>query len=320
MFGKLIRNQRRNDEASTRETNALTTQERERLVANLRSLQASGELGLAETRANLSRLEKALPVPEDARIEWVDAGGVAAEWVSAPNAETAVDKALLYLHGGGYAYCGPGTHRLLAYNLSAAAAMPCLLADYRLAPEHPYPAAVEDAVAAYGWLLDQGYRADRLAVSGDSAGGGLALAAMLSLRQLDRPLPAAIACLSPWTDLTMAGASISDKAAADPLVQPTSLERCASWYLGDRDRTDPLASPLHGDLTGLPPLLVQVGSEEILLDDARRLATRARTAGVAVEYQCWEQMFHVWQLYAPMLSEGRDAIASIGEFLGRHVH
>jgi len=197
--------------------------------------------------------------------------------------------------------------------------MPCLLPDYRLAPEHPYSAAIEDAVAAYGWMLTQGYGADRLAVAGDSAGGGLALATMLRLQQLGQPLPAATACLSPWTDLTMTGASIQGKVAADPLVTPASLERCAAWYLGDGDRSDPLASPLLGDLTGLPPLLIQVGSEEILLDDASRLAAQAEAAGVTVAYQCWDQMFHVWQLYAPMLSEARDAIAGLGDFLGQHV-
>ncbi|NQV59117.1 MAG: alpha/beta hydrolase [Alphaproteobacteria bacterium] len=301
----------------------MTTQELEKLVTGFRRLQAMGESSLSERRANLVHLEKALPVPKDAHIELVDAGGVAAEWVSAPGVErtakAGADKALLYLHGGGYAFCGPGTHRLLAYNLSAATGMPCLLADYRLAPEHPYPAAVEDAVAAYGWLLAQGYPADRLAVAGDSAGGGLALATMLRLQQLHHPLPAAIACLSPWTDMTMTGASITSKVADDPLVEPSSLERCASWYLGDGDRADPLASPLLGDLSGLPPLLIQVGSEEILLDDASRLAARAQAAGVTVDYQCWDQMFHVWQLYAPMLSESRDAIASIGKFLGQHV-
>ena len=206
----------------------MTTQELENLVSNFRRLQASGETSLAEMRANLIYLERALPVPDDARVEPVDAGGVAAEWVTAPNVEPDTDKALLYLHGGGYVYCGPGTHRLLAYNISAAAGLPCLLADYRLAPEHPYPAAVEDAVAAYDWLLAQGYKAGRLTVAGDSAGGGLTLAAMLRLRQLDQPLPAALACLSPWTDLTLTGASIESKAASDPLVQRPGLERCAN--------------------------------------------------------------------------------------------
>ena len=297
----------------------MTTQELENLVSNFRRLQASGETSLAEMRANLIYLERALPVPDDARVEPVDAGGVAAEWVTAPNVEPDTDKALLYLHGGGYVYCGPGTHRLLAYNISAAAGLPCLLADYRLAPEHPYPAAVEDAVAAYDWLLAQGYKAGRLTVAGDSAGGGLTLAAMLRLRQLDQPLPAALACLSPWTDLTLTGASIESKAASDPLVQRPGLERCANWYLGGADPSDPLASPLLGDLGGLPPLLIQVGGQEVLLDDAARLAEQAKAAGVAVDYQCWDEMFHVWQLYAPMLSEGRDAIAAIGDFLGRHV-
>ncbi|MFP6746033.1 MAG: alpha/beta hydrolase fold domain-containing protein [Alphaproteobacteria bacterium] len=145
---------------------------------------------------------------------------MAAEWVRAPGAGAETGKALLYLHGGGYALCGLGTHRLLAYNLSRAAGMPCLLLDYRLATEHPYPAAIEDAAAGYDWLLAQGYRADRLAVAGDSAGGGLTLAAMARLRQRGRPLPGALACLSPWTDMTMTGASIEGLAAADPLVRP----------------------------------------------------------------------------------------------------
>ena len=297
----------------------MSTVELERLVANFRKLGGAGEVSLEERRASLSYLEKALPVAEDARVEVVDAAGVPAEWVRAPSVTDDDDKALLYLHGGGYAFCGPGTHRLLAYNLSQATGMSCLLLDYRLAPEHPFPAAIEDAAAAYGWLLDRGYQADRMAVAGDSAGGGLTLATMARLGQMGHPLPGAIACLSPWTDMTMTGASIQGKAAADPLVKHDSLENCAQWYLGDGDRSDTLASPLFADLSGLPPLLIQVGSEEILLDDAVRLAARAEQAGVTVDYQCWEQMFHVWQLYAPMLSEARDAVAAIGDFLNQHV-
>lgn len=293
----------------------MSTQELEKLVANFRALPPSHSLSLAEIRTNLSYLEKALPVPDDARIEIVDAGGIPAEMIRAPGIGANHDKALLYLHGGGYAFCGPGTHRLLAYNLSAAAGMPCLLPDYRLAPEHPYPAAIEDALTAYDWLQGQGYRPDHVAVAGDSAGGGLAVAAMLRLKQNGQPLPGAAVCLSPWTDLNMTGASIDGKAEADPMVQRAGLERCAEWYLGDRDRRNPEASPLFGELSGLPPMLIQVGGNEVLLDDAARLAARAEAAGVDVSYQCWERMFHVWQLYAPMLSEGQDAITAIGEFL-----
>jgi len=299
----------------------LTTQELEKLVENFRTLPPSSDLSLAEIRSNLAYLEKALPVPDDAQVESVDAGGVPAELVRAPGAAGQADPngAILYLHGGGYAFCGPGTHRLLAYNLSATTGMPCLLPDYRLAPEHPYPAALEDAVAAYGWLRGKNHPAERIAVAGDSAGGGLTVATVLRLQQLGQPLPGAIACLSPWTDLTMSGASINTKADTDPMVQRASLERCAQWYLGDGgDRTDPLASPLHGDLSGLPPILIQVGSEEVLLDDAARLAARAAEAGATVDYACWDGMFHVWHLYAPMLSEGRDAIAQIGDFLKQH--
>ncbi|MBT5083735.1 MAG: alpha/beta hydrolase [Rhodospirillaceae bacterium] len=308
----------------------MTTQELEGLVAKFRKLPPSDDMSLEQVRDGMRFFETALPAPDDARVDVIETNGVAAEWVRAPNVADDANnpgRVLLYLHGGGYTYCGPGTHRLLAYNLSAATGMPCLLPDYRLAPEHPFPAAVDDAVAAYGWLLAQGYDAGRIAIGGDSAGGGLTVATMLALKQTAQPLPGAAVCISPWTDMTMSGASIDGRAAADPMVQRSGLERCANWYLGglggdgggDGDRENPLASPHFGDLTGLPPLLIQVGSNEVLLDDAARTAELAKKAGVEVNYQCWEEMFHVWQLYAPMLSEGRDAIAKIGEFLDLHV-
>jgi monoterpene epsilon-lactone hydrolase len=297
----------------------MTTQELDGLVAKFRSLPSSDNASLEDVRAAMMFFEKAFPVPDDARVDVIEANGVASEWVRAPNVPDNADKALLYLHGGGYTYCSPGTHRLLAYNLSAATAMPCLLPDYRLAPEHPFPAAVDDAVAANDWLLAQDYGADRIAIGGDSAGGGLTVATMLALKQQDKPLPGAAVCISPWTDLTMSGASIDGRAVADPMVQRSGLERCANWYLGDGDSKNPLASPYFGNLGGLPPMLIQVGSNEVLVDDAVRLSEKAKDAGVDVDYQCWDQMFHVWQLYAPRLSEGRDAIAKIGDFLNLHV-
>jgi len=222
----------------------MTVSELNRLVTSFRKRRDRGGESLEESRASLTALEAFLPVAEDAIGATVSAGGVPAEWVRAPNVGADVDKALLYLHGGGYCYCGPGTHRLLAYNLSRATGMKCLLLDYRLAPEHPYPAAVEDAVAAYAWLLAQGYDARRLAVAEDSAGGSLTLALVAALHRQGRPLPGALATLSPWTDLTMNGGTIQGLAEADPLVQPINLERCANWYMGDGDRSEPLASPV----------------------------------------------------------------------------
>jgi acetyl esterase/lipase len=225
---------------------------------------------------------------------------------------------MLYLHGGGYVIGSLTTHRGLAGRLSQAAKARVLLIDYRLAPEHPFPAAVEDATAAYRWLLAHGCTPARLAIAGDSAGGGLTVATLVALRDAGQPLPAAGVCLSPWTDLEGLGESVTSKASADPIVQKEMLLRLASCYLGDADPRTPLAAPLYADLRGLPPLLVQVGTAEILLDDALRLAERAKAAGVAVTLEAWDDMIHVWQLFAPLLPEGQQAIARIGEFVQQH--
>jgi acetyl esterase/lipase len=190
-----------------------------------------------------------------------------------------------------------------------------LVIDYRLAPEHPHPAAVDDAVAAYRWMLAQGLKPARITVAGDSAGGGLTVATLLAIRDAKLPLPGAGACLSPWVDLEGIGESMTTKAGVDPIVQKTGLLQMAAAYLGGKDPRTPLAAPLYADLSGLPPLLIQVGTAETLLDDASRLAERARKAGVTVSYEPWESMIHVWHLFAPMLDEGQQAIDRIGEFV-----
>jgi acetyl esterase/lipase len=190
--------------------------------------------------------------------------------------------------------------------------------DYRLAPEHPFPAAVEDATAAYRWLVSRGTDPAHIAIAGDSAGGGLTLATLIALRDAGDPLPAAAACLSPWVDLEGVGASMTSKAAVDPFVRKEMIEFMAQQYLGGRDLRTPLAAPLYADLQGLPPLLIQVGTAEVLLDDATRIAERARAAGVEVSLEVWDDMIHVWQLFAPMLPEGQQAIERIGAFIRAH--
>ncbi len=256
-------------------------------------------------------------VADDVRVTPTLAGGVPAEWVEAP--EAAPDRALLYLHGGGYTTGSPATHRDLAGRLSRAAGVRVLNVDYRLPREHPQRAAVEDAPAAFRWLLGEGIDPARAAVAGDSAGGGLTLATLVALRDEGTPLPAAGVGLSPWVDLAGLGESMTSKAAADPMVQREGLLEMARAYLGAHPPRTPLAAPLHADLRGLPPLLLHVGTAETLLDDALRFAERAREAGVDVRLEAWDDMVHVWHIFAPMLPEGQQAIERIGEFLRKRL-
>lgn len=287
-----------------------------KLIQWLTSRPRSESPTLEEMRLGFEVMGSKLPPPDDVRTEAVDAGGVRAEWVVAPGAEA--QRVILYLHGGGYVVGSIATHRGLAGRLSRAAAARVLLIDYRLAPEHPFPAAVEDARAAYCWLLDQGLPPAHLSIAGDSAGGGLTVATLVALRDAGQPLPALGVCLSPWTDLEGTGESVTTKASADPIVQKDMLLHLASCYLGETSPRTPLAAPLYADLRGLPRLFIQVGTSEILLDDATRLAERAKQAGVEVTLETWEGMIHVWQLFAPMLPEGQQAIDRIGAFVRQH--
>jgi acetyl esterase/lipase len=190
-----------------------------------------------------------------------------------------------------------------------------LLLDYRLAPEHPFPAAVHDTVAAYQWLLACGTPPEQIVMGGDSSGGGLALAAMLWLREHALAVPAAGVLLSPWLDLALTGSSIQSHATIDPLVSQESLRLAASYYMGDADPKTPLASPVYADLRGLPPLLIQVGAHEVLLSDSTRLAEQARAVGVDVTIEVWDAMWHVWHAWAEVLPEGKQAIERIGTFI-----
>ena len=191
--------------------------------------------------------------------------------------------------------------------------------DYRLAPEHPFPAAVDDAVTAYRFAISAGHAPEAIALCGDSSGGGLALATLVALRDLGEPLPRTAICMSPWTDLTLSGASLQANRDADPMVSAATLALMADAYLGDVDRRSPTASPLFADLAGLPPLLVQVGSGELLLDDATRFAERAEAAGVDVTLEIWDDVFHVWHSFADLLPEARDAIARIGTYVDQRL-
>ena len=258
-----------------------------------------------------------LPLPRNVDLEPSEAAGLAALWVRPLGARD--DRVLLYLHGGGYALGSPATHRSLAAHIALACGLPVLLPDYRLAPEHPFPAALQDATAAYRWLLQQGHSPHQVVIGGDSAGGGLALAAATALRDAADPLPAAIVCLSPWCDLALSGDSLTTRAGADPLLSGETCTVWATWYAGPHDPASPLISPLNADLRGLPPMLIQVCDREILLSDSIRLAERAARAGVQATLEVWDGLWHVWHFYAGLVPEAQQATDRIGAFVRAHI-
>ncbi|MGB0552768.1 MAG: alpha/beta hydrolase [Alphaproteobacteria bacterium] len=270
-------------------------------------------MSIPERRATMDAWDKAYPVSDDVTVVSAKVAEVPVEWITAPNASE--DAVLLFLHGGGYVIGSPDSHRHLVANLSEETGLQGLLVDYRLAPEDPFPAAVEDAISVYAALLTHGFEAEEIVVAGDSAGGGLVVAMMLAIRDANLPLPAAGICLSPWNDLTGTAKSLETNASVDPTVTKESLDFFAGEYLGEEDAQNPYASPLFGDFTGLPPLLIQVGSVEVLLDDAVVLAERAKEAGVSVTLEIWDEMIHVWHRYYPVLQEAREANARIGEYV-----
>jgi monoterpene epsilon-lactone hydrolase len=270
------------------------------------------EISIAETRQIDEEAVSHLSLPEGASVEQVEIAGVKGEWVRTAGARQ--DAVLLYLHGGAYVFCSPRTHRHLVAALGEATEMTAFSLDYRLAPESPFPAAVEDAVAAYRWLLDQGFASGHIAVAGDSAGGGLTVAMLVAARDAGLPMPAAAVCLSPWADLTIMAESFVGRASLDSLTGDR-LRRLGQLYLNGTGDQHPLASPVFADLRGLPPLLIQVGTDEVLFDDSIHLVAAAKAAGVETELEVWEEMIHVWHYYHPMLREGREAIARIGEFV-----
>jgi len=286
-----------------------------RIRSTLRAMKAAPPGDIEQSRAALDALLGRYPLPEGTNVESISAGGVPAEWVS--TGEVDADRVILLLHGGAYTRGSFVTHRGLAARLSAASRARVLVIAYRLAPEHTFPAPVEDATAAYRWLLQSGIRPDRLVLAGDSAGGGLAVATLLALRDAGDDLPSGAVLLSPWTDLTGTAESVRALAGVDPWLNAERLALVAGLYLGGGDPRNPLASPLYGDLRGLPPLLIQVGTDEILLDDATGLARRGEADGVEVTLEVWEGMWHVFQGFAAEIPEGQQAIDKIGAFVQR---
>ncbi len=267
-------------------------------------------------RRSFEQMVDGFTIDVPARYSRVNAGGVTAEWITADGSSDS--RVVLYFHGGGYIIGSPRTHRPMLAHLSRDSGARVLSLDYRLAPEHPFPAPVEDAVASYRWLLEEGFDPSRIALGGDSAGGGLTVAALVQIRYLGLPVPAAGVCVSPWVDMEGLGESMETRAKADPMIVREGLLLSAKTYLGGADPRAPLAAPLYADLRGLPPLLIQVGDAEVLLDDSTRLAGVAREAGVKVQMDVWDDMIHVWPLFAPILPEGKQAIAQAGEFIKKH--
>jgi epsilon-lactone hydrolase len=272
-----------------------------------------------EIRAGVDGLGALVPVLPETDVADVDAGGVAARWFSVVALATVDDEispVVLHFHGGGYVMANPGTHGGLCSRLAYSSGGRVLSVDYRLAPEHPFPDAADDAFAAYRWLLDQGIDPGRIVVAGDSAGGGLALGLLVRARDAGIDLPAGAALMSPWVDLTGSGESVTRNAAIDPILSPELLAHWATLYAGD-SLADPAASPLFADLSGMPPIVVQVGAREILYDDGLRLVERVLAAGGEATFAVWDEMTHWWQLFAGLVPEADEALDELAEFVRR---
>ncbi len=273
---------------------------------------------LSERRKRLDMLGEQSVPPADVRIETVAANGIQAEWTTTPGADPS--RVLLYLHGGGYVSGSLVSHRTMIAEAGRQAGTRTLALAYRLAPEHPFPAALDDAVAGYRFLLASGVDPRLIALAGDSAGGGMTIATMLMLREAGEPLPGCAWCISPWVDLEMTGASMTGKADIDPMIQKPYLQELTEAYLHGADPHDRLASPLYADLNGLPPLLIQCGSAETLLDDSVRLAGAAARADVAVTLEVYPDMIHVWHLFHQQVAAGRGALTTAGRFIHDALH
>jgi monoterpene epsilon-lactone hydrolase len=273
--------------------------------------------GWAERRQRLDEVGSTWPTADDVTVEAVDLGAIPGEWSSVPGSEAA--QVLLFFHGGGYCSGSILSHRRMVTEAGRKAGRRTLAVGYRLAPEHPFPAALEDAVKAWRFLREQDISARDIAVGGDSAGGGLTLALLMHLRDAGMELPACGWLVSPWTDLTLSGSTLATKEAVDPLIHEGYLRELREAYLPkDMDGKDPRVSPLFANLSGLPPVLIQVGSDETLLADATRLAEALGAAAVAVTLEVWPHMIHAWPVWNARLQAGREALARAGAFIRGH--
>ena len=267
-----------------------------------------------ESRKWLEQLTSLVKGPKDVDLEHIDINGMAAVWISSPEVDS--NKVVLYLHGGGYILGSLNSHKDIAMRIGRAAKARVLLVDYRLAPEDPFPAAVEDAVKSYKWLIEnQNIVPNKIVIAGDSAGGGLTLVTLIKLRDDNISLPAAGVCLSPWTDVALTSESLIRNAKVDPFLKLYDLVFMADLYVGDNDPKNPYISPLYADLHDLPPILIQVGTADSVEDDSVRFAEKAKKAGVDVKLEVFDDMIHVFQAFADMAPEGQDAIDKIGEYI-----
>lgn len=268
-------------------------------------------------RNTLERISMLTILPIGTSIEEINIGSMKADRISAPGVDPKGRKILLYLHGGGFSFGSRNVYRDLTVRISAASGMPVLLPEYRLAPEHKFPAANEDCLAAYNWLLSAGYAPGDIAIGGDSAGGCLTLMTMISLRDAGKPMPGAAILLSTLADAIYSdGETIKTKAGIDPFfLKPEEMDAHMDRYIGEQNKKSPLLSPVRAELTHLPPMLIHVGSDEVLLSDSTRLAERAKKAGVDVTLKVWKHMFHVFQSFAIIVPEARESIQEIGDFL-----
>jgi len=298
----------------------MASPENDALIAKLRNTEAVAPGTLEETRSGFEAGTAGFSVANGVSRESVGFGGlnsdVNAEWFRVNDLN---QSAVLYLHGGGFMIGSTVSHQALIAAIAVASGCNVLGVNYRLAPEQPFPAALNDSVAAYRYLLEQDYSPDNIAICGDSCGGGLVASTLMSVREQGLPMPSCGVLLSSWADLTLQSESVQRNAESDPLVTEDILAPMIAAYVGDNDASNPLISPVYGDFSGLPSLLIQVGTKDLLEDDSHRLADRAKAEGVDVDLEVWPEMIHVWHMYADFLPEAKEALQKIGDYIKRHI-